>query len=326
MPSENKENIQTISIDQFFTKWEELENQNHPLVIIDVKDPTISFLLGKWMRKKMQSRTELQWIDESNYSAAKWLNDFCTYDMFIAQKLFFISHLEELNSEIYQVWEKSKKQIIENIRLVAIQKKKTSFEKLVSSDSGFLLKVSSLNFWQMDSVFRLIREIENYSYPVETYRKYLKDLSWDSSNLYQFCKKLQLHWLDNSEKFEEKMIEEIGELAKDKFKLLDLINHKKYLTFFLDFYQFLENASTSSDLFSFYSLMRSHMMKLFDYKTGKLEAHNQYEKKIMTAARIFTVKEINQWMKDLSSWEVATKLNKDTMKNIVQLKISELKK
>ncbi len=314
-----------ISIDQFFTKWKELEQQKHSMLIIEVKDPTLSYLLGKWVRRNIQSQNEIQWIDETNYSASKWLNDFCTYDMFIDQKSFFISHLEELNPDIYQLWEKSKKQVIENIKLVAIQKKKTHFEKLLTSDFGFLLKISPVNFWQMDLIFRFIVDVENYSYPNDIYKKYLKDISWDASTLYQFCKKLQLYWQQDSETFEEKLLDALNEVAKDKFKILDLINSKKYSSFFSDFYQMLNHDSTNGELFSFYSLLRSHLIKLFDYKTGKGEAHNQYEKKIMSAAKIYTVREINQWLKELSSWEVATKQSLDTIKNIIQSKIIESK-
>jgi hypothetical protein len=70
---------ETIKIWEFLDKWKSLESVNYSYLILEIKDPTISFVIGKWIRGQLVNTAT--WIDEGKYSAKHWINDFCSYDM-----------------------------------------------------------------------------------------------------------------------------------------------------------------------------------------------------------------------------------------------------
>jgi hypothetical protein len=302
-----------IKISQFSNYWKAFDLKAHKIVLFEIKDETLSLLVARWLKQHGAEKYKI--LDLKKYDVAKWTDDFCHYDLFQNEKSFFINPAEEMPGDVWKMWQKMHGQVVDDVRVLAIQRKKSPLEKI---ENVSLIKVTPVAFWQTSVLFDAIYELESWSFPKAALQGYWEKRNLNSSQLLQKGRLWQQLWQFNSSNFSAELLELGKSEVLDRFQFIDLFGNRTFKRYYQELSTWLENETDKGEIFGYFSLKRSYLVKMYDLKMGNLVAQNQYEKKALQNAKNFSVKEINEWMIKLSNWEIACKQSNSSLIQIMQ--------
>ena len=302
-----------IKLSQFISKWHELDLMKIKYLILDIKDAVVSLMIGRYIKTNSKN---VPWklIDCKQYNTQKWLEDFCHYDMFDSSKNFFLEGVDDLSVDLLKHWDLCKDKVLDDINVLAIQRKKSGLEKILSpaAGAGIILKIQPISFWQSQVLFDFFYEVEAWQFSKHSLSVLFQNKTYSSVELLQLGRTLQNFWCFDQSTFGQKVNDIASSATIDRFQFIDLFGNKRWKDFFYELHHWVSREVNKSDVFAFFSLQRSYITKMYDLKSGLVLPQNQYEKKALAYSQNFQVKELNEWAIKISQWEINYKENEDS--------------